>query len=156
MASSIVPPLPNFYVYYSEFQLLLCKVCRLPIRERFTQSHALKHMTEHEFTEGLVDQALRGRPIKSIGKIWDQIRATQHPINSFSELPIRDGYQCGAEDCRDLFTSAKSLFRHLAIDRRYKRSEKDFDALIRKVQVQGLSHDRFLFEVHPPPLPGLL
>jgi hypothetical protein len=88
MASSIVPPLPDFYVYYSEFQLLLCKVCRLPIRERFTQSHALKHMTEHKFTEGLVDQALRGQPIKSIGKIWDQIRATQLPSIAFLNYPF--------------------------------------------------------------------
>ena len=108
--------IPSFFIYYSEFKLLLCSICQVCLNSKNFKKHAEFHISKpiSDFQVILISNLDKLNIISSQDSL-KLILNQRNPIQNFKEFPIfQNLYFCqGSENCNLYIKNIKNLQKHL-------------------------------------------
>ncbi|BDD60247.1 hypothetical protein MAP00_005390 [Monascus purpureus] len=143
--------LPDFFIYYPTFHILICKECHTALPKNKAVEHLRKDhlMTQHQVINLGYQAIIERLDIFPLTRSLHQIQNDQ-PIAPIKGLSSFQARECSA--CGELFQSMNKANRHITKAHQHQRGHAQYPTIIDTL-AQALQPNRYFFKVRLPSHP---
>ncbi|BDD58972.1 hypothetical protein MAP00_004207 [Monascus purpureus] len=143
--------LPDFFIYYPTFHILICKECHTALPKNKAVEHLRKDhlMTQHQVINLGYQAIIERLDIFPLTRSLHQIQNDQ-PIAPIKGLSSFQARECSA--CGELFQSMDKANRHITKAHQHQRGHAQYPTIIDTL-AQALQPNRYFFKVRLPSHP---
>lgn len=146
------PHLPLFFIFFDEYQVLICAQCQHAIGPTQADRHLRYHLNAATPERKVYQASLCQLPLASLTGVYQGIQARQ-PVPPLAGLsPPQLGVRCQIDSCPAILSNQNQARDHLT--RKHRIFASGREGAPTRCYYQALQKNAYLFETQSTPIPA--